>query len=76
MSRSFDSRMLHPLEKQYDLSAQELLDAIGRRFRARVTLEGAVAEVHLGKKLKTMYDHGILERFEEHDQDGHPDYTI
>lgn len=68
--------MPHQLETRYDLTAKELLDAIDRRFRARVTLEGAVAEVHLGKTLKTMYDSGILARLEEHDEDGHPDYTV
>ena len=68
--------MAHPLEHEYDLTAAELLDAINRRFRAKVTLEGAVAEVHLGKKLKALCDTGTLDRFEEHDSDGYPDYTI
>ena len=68
--------MAHPLEHEYDLTAAELLDAINRRFRAKVTLEGAVAEVHLGKKLKALCDAGRLDRFEEHDSDGYPDYTI
>ena len=68
--------MPHPLEHEYALTAAELLDAINRRFRAKVTLEGAVAEVHLGKKLKTLCDGGILHRFEEHDSDGYPDYTL
>ena len=68
--------MPHPLEHEYDLTAEELLDTINRRFRAKVTLEGAVAEVHLGKKLKALRDAGILHDFEEHDSDGYPDYTI
>ena len=68
--------MPHPLEHEYDLTAAELLDAINRRFRAKVTLEGAVAEVHLGKKLRALCDAGTLDRFEEHDSDGYPDYTI
>ncbi len=68
--------MPHPLEHEYDLTATELLDAINRRFRAKVTLEGAVAEVHLGKKLKALRDRGGLYHFEEHDSDGYPDYTI
>lgn len=46
---------LHPLEKEYGLTKEELLDAINRRFRARVTLGGAVAEVHLGKQIKALY---------------------
>jgi hypothetical protein len=68
--------MIHPLEKEFELSAAELLDAINRRFRAKVTLEGAVAEVHLGKHIKKLHDQGIIARFEEHDIDSYPDYTI
>lgn len=67
---------LHPLEKEYGLTKEELLDAINRRFRARVTLEGAVAEVHLGKQIKALYEKGVIIRFEEHDLDGYPDYSI
>jgi hypothetical protein len=67
---------MHPLEGRYGLSASDLLDAIDRRFRARVTLEGAVAEVQLGKHIERLRDAGTIERFEWHDRDGHPDYTI
>lgn len=66
----------HRLAKRYGLTATELLDAIDRRFRAKVTLEGAVAEVHLGKHLTHLASTGVLDRFEEHDLDGRPDYTI
>jgi hypothetical protein len=68
--------MIHPLEKEFELSVAELLEAINRRFRAKVTLEGAVAEVHLGKHIKKLYEQGVIARFEEHDVDGYPDYTI
>jgi hypothetical protein len=66
----------HPLEKEYGLTKEELLDAMNRRFRARVTLEGAVAEVHLGKQIKALCQKGVIIRFEEHDIDGYPDYSI
>jgi hypothetical protein len=66
----------HALETEYGLTKDELLDAINRRFRAKVTLEGAVAEVHLGKHIKNLHERGIIARFEEHDQDGYPDYSI
>ena len=68
--------MVHPLEEEFGLTAEELLDAINRRFRAKVTLEGAVAEVHLGKHIKELYARGIIARFEEHDLDAYPDYTV
>lgn len=68
--------MPHPLEQEFDLSAAELLDAVSQRFRARVTLEGAVAEVHLGKHIKDLCDRGLIARSERHDEDGYPDYSI
>ncbi len=68
--------MPHPLAEEYGLTSDELLDAINRRFRAKVTLEGAVAEVHLGKHIKNAQDRGLIIRFEEHDRDDYPDYTI
>lgn len=44
--------MPHALELKYGLTAQELLDAIDKRFRLKVALEGAVAEVHFERKLR------------------------
>ena len=66
----------HELEREYGLTKDEILDAINRRFRAKVTLEGAVAEVHLGKHIQTLRDSGVIRRFEVHDRDGYPDYSI
>jgi hypothetical protein len=66
----------HPLEVAYQLSAAELLDALSKRFRARVALEGAVAEVHLGKHIEALCRAGTIKSFEEHDLDGDPDLTI
>lgn len=66
----------HPLEREFGLTKDELLDAMARRFRARVTLEGAVAEVHLGKMIRVLHERGVIVRYEEHDEDGYPDYTV
>lgn len=66
----------HVLEVEYGLTKDELLDAINRRFRAKVTLEGAVAEVHLGKHIQHLVDMGVIARFEAHDRDNYPDYSI
>jgi hypothetical protein len=66
----------HALEREYGLTKEEILDAISRRFRAKVTLEGAVAEVHLGKHIQTLKDSGVIVRFKVHDQDAYPDYSI
>ncbi len=66
----------HALEQEYGLTKEEILDAINRRFRAKVTMEGAVAEVHLGKHIQHLLDTGVIVHFEIHDKDGYPDYSI
>lgn len=68
--------MRHELEKLYDLTAEELLEAISRRFRLKVALEGAVAEVHLERKLKAMKAEGKVFDFEAHDVDGMHDFSV
>jgi hypothetical protein len=66
----------HALEDKYGLTSSELLDAIDRRFRLRVALEGAVAEVHFERKLKVGSQEGWIGAFEDHDVDGMHDFTI
>lgn len=68
--------MPHPLELKYGLTAQELLDAIDRRFRLKVALEGAVAEVHFERKLRIASREGWLATYEAHDTDGMHDFTV
>lgn len=65
----------HPLESKYGLNALELLDAIGSRFRLKVAVEGAVAEVQMLKHIVRCVGHGI-DRYENHDTDGRPDFSI
>lgn len=68
--------MPHPLELKYGLTSKELLDAIDRRFRLKVALEGAVAEVHFERKLNIATREGWLKAFESHDVDGMHDFTV
>lgn len=65
----------HPLELQYGLTARELLDAVNARFRLKVALEGAVAEVHMLKKIAALPG-SVVERYQVHDLDSHPDFSI
>ena len=58
--------MEHSLAKQYGLTAHELLDAVNKRFRLKVALEGAVAEVQMEKKIKPLLGSAI-ERYEAYD---------
>lgn len=68
--------MPHELEDRYGLTSEELLDALNARFRARVALEGAVAEVHLEKKLRVLLKEGAITKYESYDLDGYPDFEI
>jgi hypothetical protein len=68
--------MPHALELKYGLTAQELLDAIDKRFRLKVALEGAVAEVHFERKLRIASREGWLTSYEGHDVDGMHDFTV
>ena len=67
---------MHELEIRYGLTAIEILDAISKRFRLKVAIEGAVAQVHLRRKIEAFKSQGIISRFEEHDINGYPDFTI
>jgi len=68
--------MPHHLELKYGLTAQELLDAIDKRFRLKVALEGAVAEVHFERKLRVASREGWLGGYKGHDIDGLHDFTV
>lgn len=67
--------MAHPLETAYGLSATEILDAVARRFRLRAALEGAVAEVQAERHIQVLLG-SVIERYESHDIDGQPDFSI
>lgn len=67
--------MAHPLEIAYGLSATEILDAVSKRFRLRAALEGAVAEVQMERKIQALLG-SIIARYESHDLDGQPDFSI
>lgn len=69
------ARQPHALESKYGLTSLELLDAISARFRLKVALEGAVAEVQMEKHIARCVGHDI-DRYETHDLDSHPDFSI
>lgn len=68
--------MKHSLETVYGLKAYDLLEAIDQRFRLKVALEGAVAEVHVHKMIDSLYTRGLVQEFEEFDKDGQPDFSV
>jgi hypothetical protein len=69
------AKQRHALESKYGLTSLELLDAINARFRLKVALEGAVAEVQMEKHIAACVGKAI-ERYEIHDVDSHPDFSI
>ena len=68
--------MPHPLEDEYGLTAQELLDAVNQRFRAKVALEGVVAEAQFERKLRTLKQAGKIADYSMYDKDDYPDFSI
>lgn len=49
---------------------------INERFRLKVALTGAVAEVQCEKRLVALRESGIISLYEHHDIDDYPDFTI
>jgi hypothetical protein len=64
---------LHRLERQFGLSAREILDLIGGAFRLEAAVKGSVAEHHLERHLRTVEGVSKIERI---DQDAKPDFRI
>jgi hypothetical protein len=63
----------HALEEQLGLSAREILDLIGERFRLAAAVRGGVAEHHLERYLRSDADITTVERL---DKDGQPDFQV
>lgn len=49
---------------------------INERFRLKVALAGAVAEVQCEKRLVALRESGAISLYEHHDIDDYPDFTI
>lgn len=67
--------MNHPLVIQYGVAVNDLLDAISKRFRLKVALEGAVAEIQMEKHIAALVGTAI-HRYETFDEDGRTDFGI
>lgn len=63
----------HVLETDFGLTAQEILEVIGSRFRLKAAVRGSVAEHHLGRYLKNVP--GVRD-VRHVDEDGRPDFEI
>lgn len=63
----------HVLEKQFGLSAHEILNVIGRAFRLEAAVRGHVAQYHLGEYLKAVPK---IDDVQPIDKDGKPDFRV
>lgn len=63
---------IHSLERQFELSSQEILDIIAERPRLGVAVRGGVAERHLQRSLSE----GQVDLIELDETDGPPDFLV
>lgn len=68
-----DLSQLHQLEKEFDLTADEILELIGQRSRLAMAVRGGVAEHHLGRLLNA--DRWVSGARVGH-QEGPPDFFV
>jgi len=66
----------HPLEKELNASARDILDAIQSGFRARVDVKGKLAELHLYRSLRELETRGLISELQWSDKDGDPDFFL
>jgi len=68
-----DVTALHPLLAQLGLTTEELLATLQSRFRLLAAVRGSVAEVHLGRHLRSLPE---IDKVEHMDLDGQPDFLV
>ena len=66
----------HPLEREFHLEADEILDAINARPRCKMSVKGAVAEQHLHKHLAGLVQTGDIDEFRPLFADHEPDFVV
>jgi hypothetical protein len=64
---------LHALEREFELSAGEILTLVSERCRLKVAVKGGVAERHLERYLKAV---PAVAEADAIDEDGEPDFSV
>jgi hypothetical protein len=64
---------LHDLEREFDMSAQAIMEVIAKRTRLSVAVRGGVAEYHLERWLRSTRS---ITRVRRLDEDGRPDFDV
>lgn len=68
--------MPHDLEKLFNATAKDIMDAIISGFRTQVDVKGKLAELYLHKYLKELDDEKIITNLQWEDRDGEPDFKL
>lgn len=66
----------HPLERDLNASASDILSAIQKGFRAIVDVKGKLAEFFFNKQLEGLRRARVIEEFTWSDKDGQPDFFV
>ena len=66
----------HPLEDILNASADDIMTAIQRGFRAQVDVKGKLAELFMDRQLSNLEQSGAIERHTWQDIDGKPDFLV
>jgi hypothetical protein len=66
----------HPLEKKFNASVADILEAIEHGFRAQVDVRGKLAELYLYRHFERLRANGQIVSLQWHDADGEPDFEI
>ena len=76
MASKKKEKLLHELDRAFQLPASEILDVVLKNNRCFVNLKGAIAQEHLARYLKRLVDAGLIQDFEPIDEDGRPDFLV
>lgn len=68
--------MIHPLVQEYGLSAEEILTGISTKFRAKVAVEGVIAEMQMENHIKKAHRQKTIIKYDVQDKDGEPDFLV
>ena len=71
-----EKKLLHDLERAFQMSAAEILDVVLSNNRCLMNLKGAIAQEHLARYLKKLKAARKIQDFEQIDEDGKPDFRL
>lgn len=69
-------RINHPLEKQLNAPASDILDAISQGFRSVMNVKGQLAELYLYRKLLDLEKQAVIANLNWIDRDNEPDFSF